>query len=175
MSYRRDFTIGLRETQDFYLTLAMGRWWKGIFGFGVVGALAGLLYTSQTALPLPFRASVSVLTALVGAVISALVVAVSTRRKVKEQVSRSGRASYVQETEINGFGVHVSVGKDQAKMGFEDLVRVRETKKAFYLFISESQAWILPKKQMEAPQAECAQLRGLFRKVIERRRLALKG
>ena len=147
MSYRRDFTIGLRETQDFYLTLAMGRWWKGIFGFGVVGALAGLLYTSQTALPLPFRAAVSVLTALVGAVISALVVAVSTRRKVKEQVSRSGRASYVQETEINGFGVHVSVGKDQAKMGFEDLVRVRETKKRFICLFRKAKPGFFPKNR----------------------------
>lgn len=175
MSYRRDFTIGLRETQDFYLALAMGRWGKGILGFGAVGALAGLLYTSQTALSIPLRAAASVLAALAGAAASALAVAVSTRWKVKEQTSRSGRTSYIQETEINGFGVHVAVGKDQAKMGFEDLVRVRETKKAFYLFISESQAWILPKKQMENPQAECAQLRGLFRKVIERRRLDLMG
>ena len=37
MTYRRDFTIGLRETQDFYLMLALGRWWKGILGFGAAG------------------------------------------------------------------------------------------------------------------------------------------
>ena len=174
MSYRRDFTIGLRETQDFYLTLAMGRWWKGIFGFGVVGALAGLLYTSQTALPLPFRAAVSVLTALVGAVISALVVAVSTRRKVKEQVSRSGRASYVQETEISGLGIRVTVGQDRAKLDFDRLQEVRETRGAFYLFLAPGQAWILPKAQMTDVSGECAALREIFRTVVPSRRLKLR-
>ena len=67
-----------------------------------------------------------------------------------------------QETEINGFGVHVTVGKDRGKMGFEDLLRVRETRKAFYLFLSENQAWILPKAQMEDREGDCARLRELF-------------
>lgn len=175
MTYRRDFTIGLRETQDFYLMLALGRWWKGILGFGAAGALAGVLYTGAASLPTLLRSSIILLAALLGAAAAALAVAASTRWKVKAQVARSRRDSYVQETEINGFGVHVTVGTDRAKMGFGDLVRVRETKKAFYLFISGSQAWILPKKQMEDPRAESAQLRELFRKVIERRRLDLQG
>jgi len=175
MTYRRDFTIGLQETQDFYLTLLLDRWWKGIIGFGLVGALVGLLYTGLTALTWPLRALVMAGTAVAAAGITMLVLTVSTRQKVKAQVRASGRDSYVQETEINGFGVHVTVGKDKAKLGFGDLVRVRETGKAFYLFLSESQAWILPKKQMEDPEGECAKLRELFKTVIERGKLRLKG
>ena len=47
MSYRRNFTIGRRETRNFYLTLVLGSWRKGIAGFGAVGALAALLYMPE--------------------------------------------------------------------------------------------------------------------------------
>lgn len=175
MSYRRDFTIGLRETQDFYLSLALDHWGKGIAGFALAGALTGFLYTGQAGMPQYLRAAVILTAAAAAAAVTVLILSVSTLLKVSRQIKSSGRASYVQETEINGFGVHVAVGKDKAKIGFPDLVRVQETGKAFYLFLSDSQAWILPKKQMEDPRAECAQLRELFAAVIERGRLRLKG
>ena len=104
-AYQRDFTIGLRETMDFYTFLTMRHWRKG----------------------------------------------------------------------FAGFGVHVTVGKDKARLGFENLRRVAETRKAFYLFLSDSQGWILPKRQMEDPQGESEQLRGIFRTVVERGKLELKG
>lgn len=175
MSYHRDFTIGLRETQDFYLSLTLGHWGKGIAGFALTGALVGFLYTSQAGMLWLLRAVIILAAAALAAAIATLVLSVSTLLKVRSQVKSSGRESYVQETEINGFGVHVTVGTDKAKLGFPDLVRVQETGKAFYLFLSDSQAWILPKKQMEDRKAECAQLRELFTTVIERGRLRLKG
>lgn len=175
MSYRRDFTIGLRETQDFYAALTMARWRKGLAGFAAVGALAALLYTLRTALSLPVKAALAAAGAVLAAAITALILLVSTRQRVKEQVRRSGRESYVQATEINGFGIHVTAGKDRARLAFENLLRVQETGKAFYLFLSDSQAWILPKKQMEDPEAESEQLRTIFRTVIEGRKLRLRG
>ena len=173
MSYQRDFTIGLRETQDFYLSLVLGRWRKGTAGFALVGALAALLYTLNAAFSLPVRAAVVAAGALAGAGITAAVLVVSTLTRVREQVRRSGRESYVQETEINGFGVHVAVGKDKARMEFMDLLRVQETRRAFYLFLSEDQAWILPKAQMEEGEPE--QLRRIFSTVIEKGKLKLKA
>jgi len=171
MTYRRDFTIGKRETLDFYLSLVLRRWRGGIAGFGVAGALASLLYSSPAGISLPGR----VWLAAAGAVVFALMVTVwlllSTTYKVKEQLRQSGRGSYIQETEINGFGIHVTVGKDKAKLAFENLAQVWETKTAFYLFLSEAHAWILPKAQMEDPEAESAQLRKLFSTVLERKKL----
>lgn len=175
MSYQRDFIIGMKETQDFYVALTMRHWWKGIAGFGAVGALAALMYSAGPAWSVPLRAALAAAGAAAAAVVTALVLAVSTRLRVKGQIRRSGRESYVQSTEINGFGIHVAVGKDKAKMGFENLLRVRETRKAFYLFLSEQQAWILPKAQMADPKAESEQLRTLFRAVMERKRLKLRG
>ncbi|MBD5149696.1 MAG: YcxB family protein [Oscillibacter sp.] len=174
-AYHRDFTIDLKETQAFYLMLVMGRWRKGLLGFAVVGALAAVMYTAGTALSLPVKAALIAGGALAAALIAAAVLIISTRRKVKSQVRRAGRESYVQETEINGFGVHVTVGDKKARMAFENLLLVRETGRAFYLFLSDSQAWILPKAQMEDRQAETEQLRDIFRTVVERGKLRLKG
>ena len=44
MQYQRDFTIGVKETQDFYVSLQLKRWQKGILGFGAVGVLTAWLY-----------------------------------------------------------------------------------------------------------------------------------
>lgn len=174
MSYRRDFTIGLRETRRFYLMLVLEKWRKGLLGFGLAGALAGCLYSGLLTLPpyLQVLAAASGAAAAILAAVAALVL--STSGRVKNEVRRSGRDSYVQETEIDGFGVHVTVGKNRAKMGFDKLVRVRETAGAFYLFIADSQAWILPKNQMEDRDEECRQIRGIFHTVVEKGRLRLK-
>lgn len=174
-AYHRDFTIDLKETQAYYLMLVMGRWRKGLLGFAVVGALAAVLYTAGTALSMPVKAALIAGGALAAVLVSAVILTISTRQKVKSQARRIGRESYVQETEINGFGVHVTVGDKKAKMAFGNLLQVRETGRAFYLFISDSQAWILPKAQMEDPRAEAEQLRAIFRSVIERGKLRLKG
>ena len=172
MSYRRDFTIGLRETRNFYLTLVLGSWKKGILAFGLVGALAVVLYLPQGAPALQVLAVLAGAAAAMGLI--TLWLAVSTCVKVRSQRRRSGRGSYVQETEIDGFGVHVAVGKDRAKLGFDRLRRVQETRGAFYVYISDNQAWILPKAQMEDRAAECAQLRQIFQTVVERGRLRLR-
>ena len=68
----------------------------------------------------------------------------------------------------------MTVGKNRAKMGFDKLVRVRETAGAFYLFIADNQAWILPKAQMEDRDEECRQIRRIFHTVVEKGRLKLK-
>ena len=173
MSYHRDFTIGKRETLDFYLSLVLRRWRGGIAGFAAAGALASLLYTAR--LSLPARIGLAAAGAAAFALLATLWLLLSTGHKVREQLRRSGRESYIQETEINGFGVHVTVGKDKAKLAFENLVQVRETRRAFYLFLSDAHAWILPKAQMEDPAAESAQLRALFTSVLERKKLHFRG
>ena len=53
--------------------------------------------------------------------------------------------------DISGLGIRVTVGKDRARLSFDKLMKVRETRRAFYLFLSANQAWILPKAQMEDP------------------------
>ena len=176
MRYERDFTIGLKETQAFYVLLTLERWWKGLAGFGAAGAIAAYLYIGMmfSDLVLPWQVAVVALAAVVTALVIALGMVLSTRHKVRIQLRKSGKESYLQQTVIDGLGVHVTVGRDKARLSFEKLFKIRETSGAFYIFLSENQAWILPKAQMEDPSAESEQLRTIFRTVIEGKRLKLK-
>ena len=78
----------------------------------------------------------------------------------------------MQVSEISGLGVRVAVGKDRAKCGFEQLERVKETRRAFYLFLAPDQAWILPRAQMDPGQHR--EVRTLLETVMERRKLSLR-
>ena len=176
MGYKRDFTIGMGETQAFYLYLVLSSWWKGILAFGLVGGLVGWMYQSwitkswpgAEGLPLPLLLAAATMG------VAALILILSTRSKVRTQVRKSGRETYIQRLEIDGFGVHASVGKDQAKVNFDQLYRVQETGRAFYIFLSANQAWLLPKAQMENAETESAQLREIFRAVVPSKQLKLK-
>lgn len=173
-SYRRDFTIGEKETQRFYRMLALQKWRRGIVGFGLAGALAAWMYPGRTALLPAIQAPILLAGLLAGMLLSALCVVVSTFFHVRAQIRQSGRSSYVQQTEISGLGIRVSVEQDKAKLDFDRLQEVRETGGAFYLFLAPGQAWILPKAQMEDPAAECGALREIFRTVVPSGRLRLK-
>ena len=59
-------------------------------------------------------------------------------------------------------------------MAFEKIREIRETKRAVYIYMTENDAWILPKAQMEDPAAEAAKLREIFGMVIESQRLHLR-
>lgn len=176
MHYKRDFVISFRETRDFYLRLALRSWTKGFWGFGIVGALVTAVYWEFLALPggAYLEVLAAVIMGLVVVAAAMLSMCVTTSRRVRRDFRRSGRDSYVQHTEIDGFGVRVTVDSRQAKVGFDKLMKVEETGKAFYLYLAANQAWLLPKDQMEDPASESAALRQLFSTVVESRRLKLK-
>ena len=175
MEYQRDFTIGVKETQDFYVSLQLKRWQKGILGFGAVGVLTAWLYLGMLAPALEGAGKLAAAVGIGAAVMAVIVVCMVlfTRQKAAAQVRASGRTQYVQQTEINGFGVHVTVEKDKAKLPFDRIQKVRETKKAIYIHLSDTQAWILPKNQMDGEE-EAARLVEMFSTVIESSRLQLR-
>ena len=176
MDYQRDFVISYRETRDFYLGLALRSWSKGFLGFSVAGALAAWLYWEILELPgaLYIEILAAVGTGLAVLITATLSMVLTTTLRVRKDFRRSGRESYVQHTRIDGFGVHVTVDRREARLGFDKLMKVEETGKAFYLYLAANQAWILPKAQMEDPVSESAALRQLFSAVVESRRLKLK-
>lgn len=176
MNYKWDFVIGVQETRDFYLGLSLRSWMKGFLGFGIVAALVTVMYWELLALPggryLEILAAAGAALAVIAFAVLSLYIA--TTRRVKGDFRRSGKENYVQHTEIDGFGIRVTVQDRQGKVSFDKLMKVEETGKAFYLYLAANQAWILPKQQMENQAEVCASLRQLFSSVIESRRLKLK-
>lgn len=176
MSYRRDFVIGLKETRDFYTRLLLRSWIKGIIGFGLAGGLTAWYYLTAMGFQggTLLEILITVGAALAVMALVTLVLALSTRSKVTRETRRSGRERYVQHTLIDGFGVHVTAEGREARLGFDKLMKVEETKNAFYLYLTDNQAWILPKNQMEDQAQECKALRAIFSTVIESKRLKLQ-
>ena len=175
MRYSRDFTITRRDTEKFYQLLVLRRWAKGILGFAVVGALVTKLYMDWLGFSLDTAGMAAVM--VLGGIITAAVITAGvlwrTRGNVTRLMRKNGRESYVQQMRIDGFGVHVSVNGESAKVGFDKLARVQETKDAFYLFLTENEAWIMPKSQMENADEECRAIREIFSKVVAPRRRKL--
>ena len=176
MRYSRDFTITRSDMQLFYRMLVLRRWCKGILGFAVVGALVARLYINWLNISLDAVETVvfMVLTGILTALLITLGMVIRTNRNVGRLMRKNGRESYVQSVRIDGFGVHVTTGDETAKLGFDKLLRVQETSAAFYLFVTDTQAWILPKHQMEDPEAESRTVREIFSRVVPPQRLKLK-
>lgn len=176
MNRKWDFVIGIPETRDFYLGLSLHSWGKGFLGFGIAAALVTVMYWELLGLPggLYLEILAAVGAGVVVIVAAVLSMYISTTRRIKRDFRRSGKESYIQHTEIDGFGIRVTVQGRQGKVGFDKLMKVEETGKAFYLYLAANQAWILPKNQMEDPEADSAALRQLFSNVVESRRLKLK-
>ena len=176
MRYSRDFTITQKDTERFYQMLVLRRWSKGILGFAVVGALVLKLYMDWLGFA-PGAAGMAAMMVLGGLVTAALITAGvlwRTKGNVAKRMRKNGRESYVQQTRIDGFGVHVTVDGESAKLGFDKLRCVQETKDAFYLFVTDNEAWILPKAQMENREEECRAVRDIFSKVVAPSRLKLQ-
>ena len=176
MNYQRDFTIGVKETQDFSRTLVLEARWKSVVVFGLLGALCCLAYLMWLDLDLgpvlilAMMAGTALVTA--GAMTASMLLA--NRSKARRQFYAEHRDSYLQQVDISGLGIRVTVGKDRARLSFDKLMKVRETRRAFYLFLSANQAWILPKAQMEDPAGESRQLRAIFSTFLDARRLRLR-
>jgi len=167
MDYHRVFLIGEREAMDFYLYQAARQRLLGTVGFGIVGLLVCYLYGSESMESMGGFVTAMVVTFV--AVIAAILIGYyfTIRSKVRAAVRRRGKAQYEEEILINGFGLRAVANSREVKVPFEKLREIRETKKAFYLYMTENDAWLLPKAQMEDVAEESARLRKIFDTVIE--------
>ena len=174
--YERTFLIGEKDLIRFHCERCYREKLLGMLAMAVAGALIVLLYSSQ----LPWRPSDLELGLMIaGGFVLALVFMVLgawlvTSRQVRSSMKKQGITEYQQAVRVDGFGVRVQANGKEGKLGFEHLHMVRETGTDLYIYITPTQAWLLPKSQMADPEAECAQLREIFTTVVEPRRLKLR-
>lgn len=175
MEYRRDFTIKTKDLQFFRQELMLERWGALIVACGFLGALIAWGYMNWTGQQPGIIAEVItiVFAGLASAEIITLGMIWLNNSKVKSGMRVMGRSSYPQSVEIDGFGVHAEVNGKKEKAGFDKIVRVKETVRAFYIFYAREQAWVLPKEQMENEAEETAKLREIFTALIASSQLKL--
>ena len=175
MRYERTFQIGRRELVRFHFGQVMREKLLGMIGLSVAALLIVYLYVTRLGL-----------TATRGQLIAWMVLGFSMTlaclggffylriaRHVDKSLRKLGVTAYEQAVAVDGFGVRVTANGREARLGFDKLYLIRETRRDFYIYVTAEQAWLLPKEQLEVPAAECALLRQIFETVVESRRLAL--
>ncbi len=175
MDYQRTFTIRTKDLQFFRQELMLEQRGGLITACGMLGALVGWGYLnwSGQAIGIFGEVVVSVFAGLASVEAIMLLMMAANSSKVKSIMRRMGKSSYPQSVEIDGFGVHAETDGKKEKTGFDKIVRVKENARAFYIFYSHEQAWILPKEQMADEAAESAKLREIFTALVASSQLKL--
>ena len=181
MNYKREFTIGYREIRDRnrHQTLFKGPKGHpgllGMAGLALAAALVVLLYMPEHLRSNPVSKWGTFVFAFAAAFLLFIFFGIlRSDIQTKKAVNKQREQSYRQEISIDAFGVHVSVNKKTADVGYDKIVRVEETKKAFYVFITPVDGWILPKEQMEDPVEDSRTIRSLFNAVMMSKDLRLQ-
>ena len=176
MRYERNFQIGRRELIRFHFGQAMREKFLGMIGLSVAALLIVYLYVTRLGLTATRGQLIAWM--ILGFVMTLACLAAGFYLQVALHVRRSLRklhvTGYEQAVAVDGFGVRVTANGREARLGFDKLYLVRETRQDFYIYVTAEQAWLLPKAQMEDPAAECGTLRKIFGTVLESRRLALR-
>lgn len=175
MNYQREFTIRTKDLQFFRQELMLEKWGGLIGGCGLLGAVIawGYLNWSGQQMGMIGEVVTTVFAGLASLEVLMLGMIMVNNSKVKGVMRRMGKSSYRQMVEIDGFGVHAETDGKREKAGFDKIVRVKETVRAFYVFYSRERAWILPKDQMADEAAESAQLREIFSGLVASSQLKL--
>lgn len=175
MDYQRDFTIRTKDLQYFRQELMLERWGGLIRGCGLLGSIIAWAYLNWIGQELGIITEVVtiVFSGLASLEVLMLGMIWLNNSKVKRAMRAMGKSSYLQKVEINGFGVHAETDGRKEKAGFDKIVRVKETVRAFYIFYAREEAWVLPKEQMADEQAETEKLREIFTALVASSQLKL--
>ena len=79
---------------------------------------------------------------------------------------------FTYDVTVDKTGFHATSSRGDSDVPWERVISMRETKNAFYIFITENNANVLPKSQMRLP-ADAEQLRGIAKKYLEASRCRL--
>ena len=175
MNYQREFTIRTKDLQYFRQDLMLEKWGALMTGCGLMGSVIawGYLQWAGTEMGIIAEVITTVFAGIASLEILMLGMIWLNNSKVRDIMRRMGKSSYRQSVEIDGFGVHAESDGKKEKVGFDKIVRVRETGRAFYIFYTREQAWILPKAQMADMEAESKQLREIFSALVASSQLKL--
>ena len=154
MEYQGTFTIGRRENIRFNLYVMRGRFiLMAALVFVIIAVMLGASTYGQT-MSVPAALLRGIPLGLGGAALFLVINTVMLMTRINRAYKEKRAQEFTQDVTI---------------------VRVRESGKTFYLFLSKTQAYILPKYQMKDAAAEAAQVRALFQKHLDGGILKLKS
>ena len=172
MHYQRSFQIGQEEATAFQLHQA----------FKTCCILSTVLALGGGALCLFFlqwkNATGAFTTGIMSFILFFVLVFFTVRSTISKQVAslyeKGERKPYRQQVSVDGAGLEVRSGKKTKRIALSSLKQAVETRTHLYLYVSKDDAYILPKAQMEDPEAEMETLRAILREFMVEQSLHLK-
>lgn len=173
MQYSAKFTIAKKDTVWFNLLLLQK---KLITHAGIVAAIV-LVVLCLMRLSLGESIQLALANGIVTAILGALIyVAFSIfiiYRRIGKMYKTQQLKQFVFDIKMDREGVRCSADGDSSLLSWNQILAAWETPRAFYLFLNDVNAKVLPKDQMK-DAAEMETVRSVCRKYMDAKRLKLK-
>ncbi len=173
MQFKGHFTITKRDNIDFNLLLMKRKLVSASATvFVVIALLVGFLKYMQ-GIPLSSAALQALLLAALGVLLLAVINIASMLLRINGMYKSSKIAEFSFDALVDKDGFHAMSDRGNSDVPWERILSVVETRVAFYVFITDSNANVLPKTQI-AGASGVETLRKLFARYMPAQKLRLK-
>ncbi len=140
--------------------------------FVIIAAMIGLLQYARGA-SVSFALLNALGMALVGVLILVGINVVTATLRINSYYKQKKLADFTVTFTTDKNGIHAASDRGDSDLPWDRIVEVRETKHAFYVFITDSHANVLPKEQF-ADAAQLTAFRALLEKNVQAVRLKIR-
>ena len=138
--------------------------------------IAGTLALMRYAQGLDIQRAIAnaLLMAVFGTILLLAVNVVTTLVRINTFYKQKKLVDFSVDFTVDKDGIHAMSDRGNSDLPWNRIVSIQETRNAFYIFISDTHANVMPKDQIPS-EAEIANLRSLFAKNLEKPHLKLKS
>lgn len=176
MQYKKTFTIGKDENKRLNNFVMRKSRVKNSFAIAVLVIFAEIMinFFILRSTSIPLGIAFAVLFAAIAVGLFWLICFVTLNIKVKVLYERELLKPFLQKIRINSEGIHTTTDEGAALRPFDDVVKVCESSKDIYIFVSETQAFVIPKSQMKNPETDRDELCNVLRNYLPPEKLFLR-
>lgn len=116
----------------------------------------------------------ALLMAVFGTVLLLGVNVISTFMRINNFYKQKKLVDFSVDFTVDKDGIHATSDRGDSDLPWNRIVSIQETRNAFYIFITDTHANVMPKDQIVS-ETGVATLRGLFEKNLDKSRLKLKS
>jgi len=141
--------------------------------FVIIGTMVGFLRYAQ-GMPLSAAVVNALLLAVMGTVILIAINVITTVLRINSMYQQRKLTDFTVTFTADQTGIHAVSSRGNSDLEWNRIFAVHETRNAFYIFITESYANVMPKDQI--PDARAAEaFRALLVEHVEKNRLKIKA
>lgn len=171
--FSHTFTIGKKENLRYNFFLMQKKLIAtSVLVFVIIASMIGLIKYAQGA-SIPVALLNALLMAVSGTLILIGINLITAVLRINSYYKQRKLSDFTVTFTTDKSGIHSASERGDADLPWNRIVEVRETRHAFYVFITDAHANVLPKDQF-SNEAEIALFRSLLELNIEKTRLKIK-